>query len=70
MKVVINGLDREIPENMNILALVKNLSTENNISLTGAIVLIDEELIPKAMWEKTFPQPSSKIEVLSFVSGG
>ncbi|AVQ16719.1 MULTISPECIES: sulfur carrier protein ThiS [Fusobacterium] len=70
MQVTINGLDREIPENMNILTLVEKLSAENNISLIGAIVLIDEELIPKATWEKTFPKASSKIEVLSFVSGG
>lgn len=62
MQVTINGLDREIPENMNILTLVEKLSAENNISLIGAIVLIDEELIPKATWEKLFQRLLLKLK--------
>lgn len=70
MKVTINGLDREIPENMNILTLVENLSHENNISLTGAIVLVDETLIPKNNWKESLLKEAANIEIVSFVSGG
>ena len=70
MKVTINGLDREIPENMNILTLLENLSIENNISLAGAIVLVNEVLIPRANWRESIPEASAKIEIVSFVSGG
>ncbi len=70
MKVTVNGLDREIPEHMNILTLVESLSHENNISLAGAIVLVDENLIPRKRWEESFLKESANIEIVSFVSGG
>ncbi|KYM44859.1 sulfur carrier protein ThiS [Fusobacterium necrophorum] len=70
MKVTINGLDREIPENMNILTLLENLSIENNISLAGAIVLVNEVLIPRDSWKESIPEDSANIEIVSFVSGG
>ncbi|KDE67417.1 thiamine biosynthesis protein ThiS [Fusobacterium necrophorum DAB] len=70
MKVTINGLDREIPENMNILTLLENLSIENNISLAGAIVLVNEVLIPRDNWKESIPKDSANIEIVSFVSGG
>ena len=70
MKVTINGLDRKIPAHMNILTLLDNLSIENNISLAGAIVLVNEVLIPRDNWKESIPEDSANIEIVSFVSGG
>ena len=70
MQIFINGLSREVEEDTNLKDILESLSAEKQISFSGAVVLINEVLIPKAKWKDTQIEASAKIEVLSFVSGG
>lgn len=70
MQILINGLSYEVEENISVFHLLEHLSQEKKISFSGSVVLLNETLIPKSKWAETIVEASSKVEVLSFVSGG
>ncbi len=70
MEIILNGKKTPLEKEMTVTEFIQNLGKEKNMNLSGAVVLIDDEVIKKADWDKSFVKAGSAIEVLAFVSGG
>ena len=70
MEITLNGKKTELQKEMTVAEFIENLSKEKNMTLSGAVVLIDDEVIKKADWDKSFVKAGAAVEVLAFVSGG
>ena len=66
MTVTINGERREIPENLNVVALLDHLG------MKGDRVAIERNLdiLPRARWLETQVQANDSFEIVQFVGGG
>jgi thiamine biosynthesis protein ThiS len=66
MTVVINGERREIPDGLNVVALLES------IGITSDRVAIERNLdiLPRARWRETQVQPNDSFEIVHFVGGG
>ena len=66
MTVTINGERREIPENLNVVALLDHLG------MKGDRVAIERNLdiLPRARWQETRVRPDDRFEIVHFVGGG
>lgn len=62
----INGEPREVPEGLNVIALLEHLA------ITGERVAIERNLdiLPRADWQETSVQAGDSYEVVHFVGGG
>lgn len=70
MEITLNGKKTELEKEMSVTDFIQKLSQEKNMILSGAVVLIDDEVIKKADWDKSFVKAGAAVEVLAFVSGG
>lgn len=70
MKILLNGKEREVQTESSVQELLEQLSKEHKLSLEGSVVLYNDTLLKKENWNTTKVEASSKIDVLSFVSGG
>ncbi len=70
MEITLNGKKTELEKEMSVTDFIQKLSQEKNMTLSGAVVLIDDEVIKKADWDKSFVKAGAAVEVLAFVSGG
>lgn len=70
MEIILNGKKAELEKEMSVTDFIQKLSQEKNMTLSGAVVLIDDEVIKKADWDKSFVKAGAAVEVLAFVSGG
>ncbi len=70
MKIVLNGVSENIEKEILISEFIEKLSSEKNINLSGAVVLLNDELIKRDSWKDTIIKENDEIEVLTFVSGG
>ncbi|GAB3282692.1 sulfur carrier protein ThiS [Parasphingorhabdus pacifica] len=66
MNVVINGTQREFPEETTVAAALAELEMPEQ----GIAVAIDGNLVPKGQWAETPLRPGGTVEVLSAVQGG
>ncbi len=66
MRVIINGKEREIPENTNIPALIRLL----NIKTPYLAIELNREIAKKSAWDNIFLKEGDKIEIVTFVGGG
>jgi len=66
MTVVINGERREIPNGLNVVALLES------VGITSDRVAIERNLdiLPRARWRETQVQPNDSFEIVHFVGGG
>jgi thiamine biosynthesis protein ThiS len=66
MTVKINGESREIPDGLNVVALLKHLG------MAGDRVAVERNLdiLPRARWSETQVQPNDEFEIVHFVGGG
>jgi sulfur carrier protein len=66
MKVKINGDVKEIPDGLNVVALVEHLG------MAGSRVAIERNLdiLPRSEWAETSIQPNDSFEIVHFVGGG
>ncbi|HXQ25995.1 MAG TPA: sulfur carrier protein ThiS [Candidatus Acidoferrales bacterium] len=66
MTVTINGERREIPENLDVVALLDHLG------MKGDRVAIERNLdiLPRARWQETRVQANDSFEIVQFVGGG
>jgi len=66
MKITINGELREIPEGLNVAALLQHLE------MTADRVAIERNLdiLPRAKWQETEVQPDDRYEIVHLVGGG
>lgn len=70
MKIILNGKKKYLKEKISVKNFLENLEKINDINLSGAVILIDNEIIKKGDWENFFITDGNVVEVLSFVSGG
>lgn len=71
MKILLNGTKYEIEkEDISVEELVKELEVKWNIDLSGAVVLVNDEIVKKDSWKTQKLANDYHLEVLSFVSGG
>ena len=70
MKIILNGNIETIEKDLTIKKFIEKLSLEKNINLSGAVILVNDELIKKENWSEKIIKENESLEVLSFVSGG
>ena len=70
MDIILNGKSYSIERNFTVQKLLKKLEEEWSIELSGAVVLVNDEIVKKDRWEESEIFENAEIEVLSFVSGG
>ncbi len=68
MNITLNGknisLQTTTPVN------VKQLLQQQNISMNGIAVAVNQQVIPKSGWENTFIQENDKIIIITATQGG
>ncbi|MCB8564250.1 sulfur carrier protein ThiS [Fusobacterium ulcerans] len=70
MNILLNGKDYSSEKISTVKELLMELEREWSIELSGAVVLVNDEIVKKDRWEATEISENAEIEVLSFVSGG
>ena len=70
MEIILNGKKTVLEKEVTVREFIDNLGKEKNMNLSGAVVLVNDDVVKKADWDKTVIKASSAVEVLSFVSGG
>jgi len=66
MTVTINGERREIPEGMNLIALLEHLGMRTE----RVAVERNSGILPRAQWQETRVEPNDSFEIVHFVGGG
>jgi len=64
--ITINGERREIPDHLNVAALL------DHIGMARDRVAIERnlEILPRGQWQQTAVQPNDNFEIVHFVGGG
>lgn len=70
MNIFLNGKDYSSEKISTVKELLMELEREWSIELSGAVVLVNDEIVKKDRWEDTEISENAEVEVLSFVSGG
>ncbi len=66
MTVTINGERREIPEGLNVIALLEHLGMSNGrVAIERNI-----DILPRTQWQATHIQVGDSFEIVHFVGGG
>lgn len=66
MIVTINGERREIPDNLNVIALLEHLS----MRVDRVAIERNRDILPRAKWQETLIQPGDNFEIVQLVGGG
>ncbi len=66
MEVVINGMPRQVADEMSLAQAVSLLTT----SATGVAAAINGEVVRRAAWESTRLAAGDRVEVITAVQGG
>jgi sulfur carrier protein len=66
MTITINGERREIPEGLNITALLAHLGMPTD----RVAIERNLDILPRARWKETHVQPNDSFEIVHFVGGG
>ena len=69
MNIILNGKNYSLEENFTVQKLLKKLEEDWSLDLSGAVVLVNDEIVKKDRWEENKIFKNAEIEVLSFVSG-
>ena len=70
MNILLNGKGYSSEKISTVKELLMELEREWSIELSGAVVLVNDEIVKKDRWEDTEISENAEVEVLSFVSGG
>lgn len=70
MNILLNGKGYSSEKISTVKELLMELEREWSIELSGAVVLVNDEIVKKDRWEATEISENAEIEVFSFVSGG
>ncbi len=68
MHILVNGEDKKVQPNLNIMELIKQLNM--NPLKSGIAVAVDREVIPKSKWETFILEDGSVVEIIRAVQGG
>jgi len=66
IQVVINGEPREVPDSLNVVALLAHLG----ITAERVAIERNRDILPRANWQRTLVQPGDSYEIVHFVGGG
>jgi thiamine biosynthesis protein ThiS len=66
MTVTINGERREVPEGLNVPALLELLGIKSE----RVAIERNLDILPRARWSETQVQPNDSFEIVHFVGGG
>jgi len=66
MRVLVNGETKEIPNEVNLSELLKNLSLPSE----RIAIELNKEVVRKRDWENVKVSDADKIEIIHFVGGG
>jgi len=66
MKLVINGEDRIVEDNITLLEIIKKLKIEDKVMAAA----VNMEIVKKDKWDSFIPKDNDKLELLQFVGGG
>lgn len=67
-KIILNGEEREIPKEMSVMELLKELGIQ--FREVGLAVAINEEVVPKSEYEKRTVKEGDRVEIVHLVGGG
>ena len=70
MDIILNGKVEVLKEELDVNEFLITLEKEKSINLSGAVVLINDDVIKRENWKYTVIKNGDVVEVLSFVSGG
>lgn len=70
MEIILNGEKTTISSQENLMSYIKGLGVQWKIELEGAVVLLNNDIVKKDVWNETLIKEGDSLEVLSFVSGG
>lgn len=66
MTVTINGERREIPDGLNVAALLEHLGmAENRVAIER-----NRDILPRVRWHETQIEANDALEIVQFVGGG
>ena len=66
MTVTINGERREIPDGLNVIALIEHLGMmENRVAIER-----NRDILPRSRWRETQVSAGDSFEIVQFVGGG
>lgn len=66
MKIRINGEEREIPDGLNVMAMLAHLGMAND----RVAIERNLDVLPRDLWANTVVQPADSFEIVHFVGGG
>ncbi len=66
IEIFLNGEKKEIPEGLNLAALLEWLKLPND----RIAVEYDREIVPRGRWAETAVHNGCRLEVVHFVGGG
>jgi sulfur carrier protein len=66
MMVKINGDPREVPDGLNVTALLDHLKMRTD----RVAIERNLDILPRALWNETQLQPNDTFEIVHFVGGG
>lgn len=66
IQVVINGEPREVPDSLNVAALLVHLG----IAPTRVAIERNRDILPRANWQGTLVRSGDSYEIVHFVGGG
>jgi len=64
--ITINGERREIPDGLNVPALLEHLAIKSE----RVAIERNLDILPRARWSETQVQPNDTFEIVHFVGGG
>ena len=66
MRVIINGQEKEIEDNLSLQDIIQNLNIEDKVMACA----VNMDIVKKDKWSSYIPKDNDIIELLNFVGGG
>jgi sulfur carrier protein len=66
MKVIVNGHQREVPDDATVASVVADVSP----ATTGIAVALNDEVVRRTAWAATTVRDADRLEILTAVQGG
>ena len=66
MKVIINGQDKILEDNLSLQEIIQNLNIEDKVMACA----VNMDIVKKESWSSYIPKDNDTIELLNFVGGG
>ena len=66
MKIEVNGSDRDFDPGATVAAVVDAVCHEHR----GKAVAVNDQVVPRSLWDRTALMPGDRVEVLTAAQGG